>query len=349
MRTPNRVAALVLVLVTPLVAELAFSTPLRMAWLVLLWLPIYGAGILLVRELVRRAGRGWPSILLLGFAYELIEDGIGLQALSSPHLYHAADWGARVLGLNLPYWEVNAIYHMVFSAAIPILLVDLMFPSHRDLPYLKNFGLIVTAIVALLGLGLLRVSVPLSQDPGYVAPIWVLVGTVVAVIVLGVVALRVLPRRSDPRTTGHTAPGNVPALPVLWAAGAVGAIAVLGLLFPFGNATQPSFTRGWWVLVPMVVAAVLTGIAYVLVRRWTAAPGWTDRHALALAGGALVGHSLVGAAAANTVFDQIGLVVIAIVTAALVLLLDSRIRRRDGATEAAWPAGTSGAVEHPSA
>ncbi len=321
-----------LVLVTPLVAELAFSTPLRMAWLVLLWLPIYGAGILLVRELVRRAGRGWPSILLLGFAYELVEDGIGLQALSSPHLYHAADWGARVFGLNLPYWELNAIYHVVFSAAIPILLTDLMFPSHRDVPYLKTFGLVVTAIVALLGLGLLRISVPPSQDPGYVAPLWVLVGTVVAVVVVGVIALKVLPRKvaNVDRTSV-----KVPPLPVLWIVGGVAAILALGLLFPFGGATQPSFTRGWWVLAPMVATAAVCVGAYVPIRRWSAAAGWTDRHALALAGGALVGHSLVGSAAAHTTFDQVGLLVVTVVTAALVLLLDSRIRRRATTAEPA--------------
>ena len=80
---------------TPLVSELALgSTPVRMAWLVLLWMPVYGAGVLLIRELVTRSGRGWPSILLLALAYEVVEDGIGLQALTSPHLYHAAAWGA---------------------------------------------------------------------------------------------------------------------------------------------------------------------------------------------------------------------------------------------------------------
>src|SRR5215472_9464989 len=169
----NRRAALTLVVLGPLVAELAFgSTPLHFAYLLLLWLPIYGAGVLLIREAVVRAGGGWPSILLLGVAYELVEDGIGLQALSSPHLYHAADWGPRLLGLNTTYWEVNVVYHVVFSIAIPILLVDQIFPSGRGRPYLGRFGLAVTAAVALLGVAILRVTVPFSQDPGYTAP-WV--------------------------------------------------------------------------------------------------------------------------------------------------------------------------------
>src|SRR5690606_26530121 len=58
-RERHRGAAWTLVVLTPLVAELALgSTPVRMAWLVLLWTPVYGAGVLLIRELVARRGRG---------------------------------------------------------------------------------------------------------------------------------------------------------------------------------------------------------------------------------------------------------------------------------------------------
>ncbi|WP_460525322.1 hypothetical protein [Flindersiella endophytica] len=322
----NRRAALTLVVLTPLIAELAFgSTPLRMAWLVLLWLPVYGAGILLVREAVRRTGRGWPSIVLLGLAYELAEDGIGIQALSSPHLYGAAGWAPRLFGLNVAYWEVNAIYHVVFSAVIPILLTDLLFPAHRTVPYLKRGGLVITGVVALLGLGLLRVSVPPSQDPGYVAPLPVLLGCVVAIAVLAVVALRVLPRS----VLAPDSRAPVPSRGALAAFGCLGVGVVLGLLFPFGGARQPAFTHGLWVFLPMAVGAALAGLANVLVRRWGRSAHWTDRHALALAGGALVGHTLFGIlAAADTTFDRIGLAGIAVVTVGLLAWLDGRLARR---------------------
>ncbi len=164
-RSRNRRAALTLVVLTPLVAELALgSTPIRMAWLVILWVPIYGAGVLAVRELVVRCGRGWPSILLMALAYELLEDGLGLQALTSPHLYDAADWGLRVFGFNAPYWEANVVYHAVFTLAIPIAVTDLLFPLHRGRPYLGRTGLVVSGLVALLGVGVLRGSVPPQED-----------------------------------------------------------------------------------------------------------------------------------------------------------------------------------------
>ena len=51
-------AAWTLVLLTPLIAEFALGTvPVRMLYLVLMYIPIYGAGALLIRELARQIGR----------------------------------------------------------------------------------------------------------------------------------------------------------------------------------------------------------------------------------------------------------------------------------------------------
>ncbi|MGH4015653.1 MAG: hypothetical protein ACRDSL_17365 [Pseudonocardiaceae bacterium] len=77
--------------------------------------------------------------------------------------------GPRVLGLNIAYWEANAIYHVLFSAVIPILLTDVLFPSHRQVPYLRKTGMAITAAVAVLGVLLLRMFIPPTMDPGYSA------------------------------------------------------------------------------------------------------------------------------------------------------------------------------------
>ncbi len=327
-RTGNRKAAFALLTLAPLIAELAFSTPVRYAFLVLLWVPIYGGGVLLIREVVARTGRGWPSIVVLGLAYEVVEDGIGLQALSSPHLYHAAQWGGRLFGLNLPYWEVNAFYHVVFSATVPILVTNLLFPAHRHVPYLKRTGLVVTALVALFGVGLLRIVVPPSQDPGYTAPSWVLLGCVLLTAILFVVALVLVPRRCQHPRTDVRVPGGV----ALMLFGALGVGFELGLLYPLRvlGGRQPGFTHGWWVLVPMALGAVLAVTGYRLIRRWSSSAGWTGRHALALAGGAMVAHSLFGILAATTTVDRVGLLVIAALTAGLCLLGARRLTRRAG-------------------
>lgn len=37
--------------------------------------PLYGCGALLVREVARRTGRGWPTMVMLAAAYTLTEEG----------------------------------------------------------------------------------------------------------------------------------------------------------------------------------------------------------------------------------------------------------------------------------
>lgn len=45
---------------------------------------LYGSGVLLVRDYARRWNKGWRSILLLGAAYGIIEEGIPVRSFFSP-------------------------------------------------------------------------------------------------------------------------------------------------------------------------------------------------------------------------------------------------------------------------
>jgi len=326
-RAGRRGAAWTLIVLTPLIAELSFgSTPIRWGYLVLLWIPVYGSGVLLIRELVRRAGRGWPSILLLGFGYGLLEDGVGLQALTSPNLYGAADWGLRVAGVNLAYWEATAIYHVVFSAAVPIALTELIFARHGRRPYLRSGGLVLAAVVTVLGVLVLRFTVPIAQDAGYQAPLPFLIGAVTAVILLGLVALRVLPR-------WHPSPTDRPVGPVGgWAVAAFLATAgYLVLSHPMFGATQPAFAHGDLVAVPMVAVVVLAAGCLIVLSVAGRSSRWTDRHRLAVIGGALVGHTVAGipitAFVERTVVDRVGLGLIAVITVIGLVLFDRRLRK----------------------
>ena len=320
---PNRLAAWTLVVLTPVVAELAWgSTPMSMAWLTLVWMPVYGAGVLLIREAWVRSRRPWLALVPLGLAYELVEDGIGLQALTSPTLYRAGEWGVRVLGFNVTYWEANAVYHALFSVLVPIAITHLAFPSRRGRPYLRTPGLVVAGVVAVLGVALLRVAVPPFQDPGYVAPLAAPVVSAVAAGLLAVVALQVMP----PRRPVAPQPGPVPPPGALGGASLVVTGVVLWLMWPPHAQGQPVGTHGLWVLVPMLAGLVLVVTAGVVVTRWSARAAWTDRHALLLIGGMLVAHTLVGIAFwARSAVDVAGLVVIAAATVGLLALVDRRL------------------------
>ncbi|GAA4260989.1 hypothetical protein [Dactylosporangium darangshiense] len=68
-RPRNCRAALLLAVLAPVVAEVTLGTvPLRLAWAWLVFAPVYSAGAVFVREVVRRTGRGYPSLLLMGIA-----------------------------------------------------------------------------------------------------------------------------------------------------------------------------------------------------------------------------------------------------------------------------------------
>ena len=78
--------ALVLVFLAPFVGEVLLgNTPLRLIGAYLLVLPMYGFGALFIRELSRRTGRGWPTILILGVAYGVVEEGLADMSLFNPN------------------------------------------------------------------------------------------------------------------------------------------------------------------------------------------------------------------------------------------------------------------------
>ncbi|MFJ1758778.1 hypothetical protein ACIOD2_00590 [Amycolatopsis sp. NPDC088138] len=323
----NAKAAWFLVFAAPLIAEVALgSTPPAMAWLVVLWVPVYGAGVLLIRELVVRTGRGWPSLVVLGIAYEILEDGVGLQALTSPKLYDAAHWGVRFLGLNLTYWQANALYHVVFSVLIPITLANLVFPAHRNRPYVvhrRRLYLIALAFAA--GVALVRFLVVPSQDPGYQTPTGYLIGYAVAVVVLGVVALRLVPRRGENRPATSA---RVPSIGTLYAGTGVLTVVAFALVFRMLGAAQPAFAHGLWVLVPMVVELLLLATVTRMLVRFGRSAEWTGRHVLAVCGGALAGHTLAGMLifGRGDLGTYLGLAVVLVVTVLLVARLDHRLR-----------------------
>ncbi|TWG07760.1 hypothetical protein [Saccharopolyspora dendranthemae] len=310
-------AAWTLVLLTTLCAELTFTAvAVPFVWFLLpLLLVMYGAGVLLVRELFTRSrGGGWLSLVLLALAYQLAEDGIGLQALTSPRIYGAAEWGWRALGINWTYWESQIGVHVVLSVLIPVMLTNLLFPAHRGRPYLRTGGLIGAGALAALGVLGLRVVISATEDPGYLAPWGWTTVFVVAMAVLIVVAMR-LPasREVAPRMSSAPKPAVVGVVP------GCATIVFLALLLPPG--LGPNSLLGGVVPLPvLLIAAALVGIASGWsVLRWSGAGDWTDRHRVWLAGGILVGHTAFMIPASPTAAIT-GIIIIALEVALLIAL-----------------------------
>src|SRR5580698_10225032 len=73
--------ALALFFTAPLEAEyLLGDLPIKMLPALIVLAPMYGGGALLIREVARRTGRGWPAILVLGMAYAIFEEAFTTQS-----------------------------------------------------------------------------------------------------------------------------------------------------------------------------------------------------------------------------------------------------------------------------
>lgn len=110
---------------------------------------LYGCGALLVRECVRRWHKGWISILLMGMAYGIYEEGLVVRSFFDPNWVDIGVLGSygRMAGINW-IWSISlTIFHAVVSIGLPILVVELVFPQHREEPWLGKTGLVITGVV----------------------------------------------------------------------------------------------------------------------------------------------------------------------------------------------------------
>src|SRR5262249_3412316 len=142
----RRVApAIALYFLSPLVAEFLLGDfPVTLLPLVLLLGPMYGGGALLIRETVRRTGRGWPSMVLLALAYGIVEEAVTTESLFDPDYAHAhlLDRGfVPALGIAVPWTIFVLTLHMVWSISTPIALAEGLVPSRRTTPWLRTPGL----------------------------------------------------------------------------------------------------------------------------------------------------------------------------------------------------------------
>src|SRR5437870_808249 len=153
---PNRRPLLALILLSPIIAEMLSGSSPPLEWLnpitplLLIWL--YGAGVLVMRETAVRWKTGWPSILLLGAAYGIIEEGLAVKSFFDPGWMDLGTlaWYGRWLDVNWVWAVWLTIYHAVVSIAIPIFLMEWIWPRVRGQPLTSRRGYI-TAIALLAG------------------------------------------------------------------------------------------------------------------------------------------------------------------------------------------------------
>jgi hypothetical protein len=265
-------AALTLFFVAPLVAEyLLGDFPVTWLPLLLMLAPMYGGGALLIRELVRRFGRGWPSILLLGCAYCLIEEAFTTRSLFNPHYLGMHLLGpAWIPSLGIGAWWTLFMLnvHPFWSIGVSIALVEGLYPSRVRTPWLGKVGVCVAAALFAVGI-YTNTDYSLRHDPFRASPAQFLVAALLVVAFAAAAFLL-------PASTASHKPG---AAPSPWLSG------LAAFLLGFAVFLAPVNLN--WVAVGWIFAVDLIFLlsVWALSRR----SGWTPLHTFSLgAAGALV-------------------------------------------------------------
>jgi len=231
---------------------------------------------LLVRELGRRSGGGWPTMVLLAAAYALIEEGPVDQLLWNDsyagHDYLHGDSFLPTLGMSVEATQSILALHTVWSICVPIAIVETFVPDRRRSPWLGRTGLTVTAVLYVLGAVL--VFWGNYTEEHFLASPGQLTGIAVVIVALIVIAFSL-------RSWRLPSVAVSPPSPLLAGAAALGATSLY-----WGPAVL--VTAGWYEWVGVAVWCVVVTVGVLLVSRWSRRRGWDHRHRFALAAGAIL-------------------------------------------------------------
>ncbi|MCP9271171.1 hypothetical protein [Mycolicibacterium arenosum] len=282
--------------------------------------PLYGGGAVLVREIARRRGGGWPMMALLACAYALIEEGTLDQLLWNPAYagvdsFHTSTY-VPMLGTSVELVQTVVALHAVWSICIPIALVETFVPGRRTTPWLGVTGLLTVSIVFVLGAAFVfwgnyaeyRFLAPAHQQ--------VLIGTAVVGLVVAAFSVR-----------SRTPTGDGGRAPSPWILGTAALVTTSAYWMASGLSTA-----GWGEWIGVALWSLIVAVIVPMVLRWSRSPDWGSRHRFSLAAGATLTYvwlafPVVPAGGGSVVVDLMSNAVFG-AAAVVVLLLASRAAAR---------------------
>lgn len=289
-----------------------------------IFVPLYGAPALLIREVGRRYGLGWVGMALLATAFGLLQAGVVDESLFNAD-YREIDGWEEMYGTTLiAPWGVSAVNlvgfvsgHAIYSICAPIALVEAARPARARRPWLGRLGLGVTAVAYVGASALVLVDSRRTEGP-QASPVQLTVTLGLVVLLVGA-ALVQRGIRSTRATSAR------PAVRV-WTVFALAVAASVG----YGLAPQT------WLGVGLTV--VVLAVAVVALARAGRTTGWSIRHVAAAAAAPLLVRAVLAFTYAPLVGDvspaaALGHHVTMLALVALVLLLALRpapVRPPDG-------------------
>ena len=304
--------------IAPLVAEfLLGNMSITQLGLLVVLAPLYGGGAILIRESVRRTGRGWPCMLVLALAYGVLEEAFLMQSLFNPHFLgqnlHLLDAGyVPALGIGAVYTTFVLTLHTVGSISVPIALVESLVPKRADSPWLGRVGYVIVAVAFTLACMAIAFST-IRRDPVHFVASHAQFACSAAIVLALIAAAFGLPRGATAKT-GF-------AVPKPWTLG-VGSFTLTTSLLVIPSSWN------WWAVIAYLALELST---VLLVVRWSRCAAWQAMHKLALAGGAAMAYAIhafieeptVGQSGAVT---RLGNLMFAFLAAGLVIVGIRRVR-----------------------
>ncbi len=268
--------ALILFLVAPIIGELfsgssplnEFINPLTFLTLAML----YGSGAVIARELIVRWRKSWPSLLLLGFAYGIYEEGLVVRSFFDPAWMDLGPLGVygRAAGVNWVWTYHLTVFHALVSIAASIVFVEVLYPADRAVPWVtgRKWWL------ALWGMLLLMLPIGKFLTPYDAPDLWIALSWLAILALMGLA--RVVP--APPGRARETVP-----LPrrFFW-------LAFLGTLGHHVAIYYGAENDAYPFEIALLLAVFLDASILWLALRWSGNfAAWDDRHRLAFLSGVL--------------------------------------------------------------
>lgn len=280
--------ALALWFIAPVFGELlSGSSPLNEylnPFIILILGMLYGSGAILIRELALHWKKGWFSLLLLGMAYGIYEEGLMVRSFFDPNWVDLGNLGiyGRVFGVNWVWSEHLTIFHALISIAASIAFVEMLYPDKRGESWIGPRGVNwnILAFAAPLTIGALLN--PYDAPDAWLGMCWL------AIAALTLAAWRIPATVIAPRAVAVPRPRR------FWWMGFLGAFGQFYLLYAAAENNNPPF------IVTMILLALYDLFLLWLVVRWSGAgQSWDDRHKLALITGSLSFFLILGPLTTN--------------------------------------------------